>query len=542
MERTQFNETSLASGQSEGIFYNVRVFLWLLIAIMSLSTIFICQYFYQQDKQNVLYSIEANSPDKLQTISNDLSLRIFNVIQSVKYLTSMQAYYLNRDQDAANAKDFQIMLLNMARLAPQYKQIRFLDAQGVEKLRVDQTVDGPKVIDDALLQDKSSRYYVQEALFLDKDGLYISPIDLNIEHGLIERPYVPMMRFIAPVFDKAGVKLGLVVINYDANILLNSLSQYQNKSAVLMLLNEQGYWLKSDDKDKEWGFMFPEKQDVTFAKQFPKIWQKMAHQDQGELSAEQGMFKFITVDFDVYNSKYIPLAGQINLSEVVAKHNRWKVVSYLSTETIDEALFSLKVRYSVIGFLVLALLILLLVVGYRLLVVQSQRHGELLHNAYFDDLTGAYNRAALVELAEQRMQAHHQFSLIYIDLDDFKPINDNYGHHAGDMVLKVVVKRIKKLLRPKDALFRLGGDEFVVLLDGQFNENSLQTITSRIVQKVESPMKVDKNRVRVRVSSGIASSERFSSLDDLLKSADGMMYQAKQHKKTASVEGFWLAE
>jgi hypothetical protein len=95
-----------------------------------------------------------------------------------------------------------------------YDQIRYLDPNGRERVRVNYRGDHPQIVAAQNLQDKSNRYYAEEALSLGRGGIYLSPLDLNVENSHIEDPPKPMLRFVTPLFDRQGEKRGLLVLNY----------------------------------------------------------------------------------------------------------------------------------------------------------------------------------------------------------------------------------------------------------------------------------------------------------------------------------------
>ncbi|MCU7800430.1 MAG: cache domain-containing protein, partial [gamma proteobacterium symbiont of Lucinoma myriamae] len=128
-----------------------------------------------------------------------------------------------------------------------YNQIRFIDEQGKEKIRVDYNDGVPAILPRSKLQNKSSRYYFKKSIKLNNYEVYVSPLDLNIENDLVEIPYNPMIRFATPIFDGYGKKRGILVLNYSANELLNKLRDILSfGKGEAMMLNNQGYWLISE--------------------------------------------------------------------------------------------------------------------------------------------------------------------------------------------------------------------------------------------------------------------------------------------------------
>lgn len=163
-------------------------------------------------------------------------------------------------------------------------------------------------------------------------------------------------------------------------------------------------------------------------------------------------------------------------------------------------------------------------------LLESNR--KLDHLSKVDDLTQAYNRRHFFELAQREFslaQRHrHNLSLLMLDLDYFKAINDQYGHQCGDEVLIEVVKRIKTSLRETDILARYGGEEFIILLN-HADQNYAQTIADRIKCSVSNtPIKVRGQQIEVSLSAGLSINPQcLASLDEAIKAADDALYQAK---------------
>ncbi len=161
---------------------------------------------------------------------------------------------------------------------------------------------------------------------------------------------------------------------------------------------------------------------------------------------------------------------------------------------------------------------------------------QLLKHAHHDPLTGAHNRLSFdqrfrhdLALAERN---NRKLAILYIDLDKFKPINDTYGHQAGDVVLQKVVERISSKIRDTDTLARLGGDEFVVLLSEIEDYENAEQIAHTIKIAVALPIPYDDTPLSLTASIGIAVYPRDgSSVSVLLNSADRSMYEAKQAQK-----------
>jgi len=155
------------------------------------------------------------------------------------------------------------------------------------------------------------------------------------------------------------------------------------------------------------------------------------------------------------------------------------------------------------------------------------------HQALHDPLTGLPNRL----LFQQRIAelAGRPYAVLYLDVDQFKPINDEHGHDAGDRVLIELARHLRAAIRADDTPARLGGDEFAVLLAGA-DEGQARAAAARIVRSLEEPMTVRGGTLRVAVSIGVAVAEGDEESDSVLSRADQAMYADKRSRRPAPAE------
>lgn len=163
----------------------------------------------------------------------------------------------------------------------------------------------------------------------------------------------------------------------------------------------------------------------------------------------------------------------------------------------------------------------------------DRKTSELAHQALHDALTGLPNRALIVDRAEQMLargrRQHLQVGALFLDIDNFKSINDGLGHLAGDQLLEAVASRLTIALRASDTVGRLGGDEFVVLLEGGSLDVGPEMVGERLIEILREPFvleAVPHTPITVTVSVGIATGGRDSA-EELLRDADVAMYEAK---------------
>jgi diguanylate cyclase (GGDEF)-like protein/PAS domain S-box-containing protein len=175
-----------------------------------------------------------------------------------------------------------------------------------------------------------------------------------------------------------------------------------------------------------------------------------------------------------------------------------------------------------------------LVLNIRDVTERTALEAQLTYLAFHDPLTGLVNRTRLRDRAAAalgREVAPGGLAVLFVDLDDFKLVNDSLGHEAGDRLLSEMASRLLSATRGCDAVARLGGDEFAVLLEGVSSERHALIVADRIVEAASRPVLLDGTEVYVRASVGVALSEPDVDVDALLRRADVAMYEAKRAGK-----------
>lgn len=176
----------------------------------------------------------------------------------------------------------------------------------------------------------------------------------------------------------------------------------------------------------------------------------------------------------------------------------------------------------------------------RFSIIQKQNQKKLSEYAYQDGLTGLANRIKFDQALELAINTSERagtyLALFLIDLDDFKIINDTYGHPAGDAVLQAVADRISSMVRKTDIVARLGGDEFGIVLNGYKHEQDIKLLTRKILKVFEEPVHFNDQRFHCKCSLGIAilnPGHVDRSPSSLTKAADGALYKAKSNGKNS---------
>ncbi|BHH84535.1 hybrid sensor histidine kinase/response regulator [Desulforhopalus sp. 52FAK] len=253
----------------------------------------------------------------------------------------------NKHQSKAAIKRLEDIFLSLAKNHPVYDQVRLLDKNGMEQIRVNFGEDVPVVVPPELLQDKGKRYYFWDTIQLKKGEVFISPLDLNIENREIEYPLKPMLRVGQVVVDNQGNKLGAVILNYKGQEMLDKIHNWAlTQPGDLMLLNSEGYWLHGKNREQEWGFMFPGRKSFCLKTIAPDLWNNSIDGGEtGQVTTEDGLFTFTTVR--PLRKGYVSSTGS---ASATGKSSRilngddyyWKIVSQVPTAALDSSIAELK--------------------------------------------------------------------------------------------------------------------------------------------------------------------------------------------------------
>lgn len=225
-------------------------------------------------------------------------------------------------------------------------QLRYIDRQGNEVIRVDRRGRKVAEVAPAELQNKADRYYVERGLALSPGALYVSRLDLNVEHGAVEIPWRPTLRIVIPVAAADGQALGLAVMNLSAAQMLEELSRIQTHGvAAIQLLNADGYWLAGAPDNQLWGFAL-DRHDVTLAWSRPAAWRAIAAESHGEFQGPNRHYTFASVRPEVL------LKSELGLTEVNAGDRFWAILAIVPQPSLLAAWQAKHVPGVLLGLLV----------------------------------------------------------------------------------------------------------------------------------------------------------------------------------------------
>ena len=508
------------------IITNVLVYMCFMIL---LSMVMVSVYEQQiQQRQLEMNQKEANELSLIKSeFLNQLNYAALDTL-TLAYQPDIQAL-LSGDMHAI--AELQNDYLNITKVKQYYEQIRLLDSQGNELINIHRN-NGQAVITPASkLQNKRHRYYFQEGFKLPPGGIYISPLDLNVGHDVVERPFRPIIRLVSPLFH-GEIKKGLIIINLNGQYLLNIIERAAaSTTGQLMLLNEDGYWLFGGLADSQWAFMFPDKREQRFQRLHPQVWEKMQQMSNGIIQAESGTFIVQQLQLDTDR-----IYEDLSSSHLTGQHERhwpiWVLISHFQDSLLSEQWLNIRHLMALLYLSILILAAIGTAMLTRAMIKRQQAEQQVQQLAFYDSLTGLANRRLYQEMLALEIvharREQHALAVMYLDLDHFKPVNDELGHDAGDVVLKEVAERLRQTTRTSDTISRLGGDEFAIMLPKPGSESEIAEIAQRILESIAKPFYSLGHVCHLGISIGIGIlQDADTTPDDLTRRADQAMYVAK---------------
>ncbi len=355
----------------------IKKFLQLLLPlIVSIGGLVFCFYLFEVESTKQSYQNNENINIKIGKLAMTTDLES---IASDLMVLAQHNVFLDMTSDSLNPNAVSVLtdcFLGISLYKQLYDQVRFLDLNGREIIRVNFNNGYPFSVSNNELQDKSKRYYFKDVIRLNKGQIFVSPFDLNIEHGQVERPFKPMLRFGTPVFNKQGEKKGILLLNYLGSKLLAHLKEViPNTISDVMLLNAEGFWLYHHRPELEWGFILGN--EYTFGKSFPVAWEKISKTRAGQFyDTDGGLFTFETV-YPLQEGQesttgaieaYEPSRGKIS-----GKAYYWKLIDRIPNEIFSASANQIAWKL----FIIVTPLFILLTFGcWWLASVQIQRQIE----------------------------------------------------------------------------------------------------------------------------------------------------------------------
>jgi PAS domain S-box-containing protein len=313
--------------------FAVKRFLIIWIALSAATAAGIWAFYLLQTKSIGLLTLASERQAvELSSLASTISLA--TIRSDVLYLADRVSSSQGSATSLSGRPDLATDLLAFATHKGLYDQIRFIGVNGKEIIRINRVNDRAMITVPQDLQNKSHRYYVSRTLALKKGEIYVSPLDLNMEERVVQQPYKPMIRFGTPVFDTQGHLMGVVVVNYLAQRLMNqilAISRSKQITEHIWLLNSAGYWLLGPHPKDEWGFMFPDRANKRLGIRDPAAWAFIQNGTaEGQFHTGQGLYTYAKV-VPYQTAGIAALGKQSDRSEI----SDWILVAHVPTAILD---------------------------------------------------------------------------------------------------------------------------------------------------------------------------------------------------------------
>ncbi|MEW6345456.1 MAG: diguanylate cyclase [Paraburkholderia sp.] len=540
-------------------------------------------YAYRANRTMLVSEAEQNLLTSTELLGQRFSVSIDDVAADAQVLATLpSAARVTQFDDGTGAdparerlaKVFSSFMANH----PEYLQIRLITRQhyGLELIRFDRDGQSAVRVETSRLQEKGQFAYVFDTLALPPHGIYISPIAVNHEHGAHSAEGKPTLRLGTPVVADNGSMVGVVVIDVDLAAMLKLLQVDLPRDYQVYLANEWGDFLIHPDASQTFGFDHGRR--VFMQDSFPAT-RPLFEQSKSDVlmnglvrpqQAAGHVLAFIRRPFGALDgNRFIVLGLAKPLDEVLAGANQLgeriirmvlvsSVLAFLLAILFARALtqplqmlahaatyffadhtmgaLPLK-RTDEIGVLARCFDRMRREIRSQLDALHSKQH-ELVHLASHDALTGLPNRMLFIQKLETAIHeaaaSGERLAVLFVDLDRFKQINDQFGHAVGDQVLASVARRLQLVLSERDTVARLGGDEFIVLIRGAASTGAAPGIAAGIVDSLNEVLLIDEQPMVVGASIGISEYPADgASAEMLLLNADAAMYAAKSGEHVA---------
>jgi len=404
--------------ENQSIYLFIRKLFFVVVfvsAVIVVGTILTLKNYDDLEKKTLKEIEESVLAAKLENIQEEVK-SVTSDLMMLSEATSLKNYYKN---PTGNLQGIENEFYNMSKHHEVFDQVRLIDEKGMEIVRVNYNNGQPIIVDKGKLQDKSYRYYFYDSFKLNRNEVFISPLDLNVENGEIDQPVKPMIRFATPVFNQDGKKKGVVVLNYFGRNIIKHFLDGKNPliKGQLMFLNSEGYWFKGANADYDWGFMYEDKKDLTFENIYGNVWDSIDEGDHSQFDTQQGMFTFKTVN---------PIPKRLTPISNTSQNNdnyHWKIVSFIPFDLMQK---NRNRRKNQAIFILVVLFVSWSVIFYR-----------LVKNQYYKLISQRELKKREVRLAELNATKDKLFSIIGHDL--INPLNRIEGF--SDLLVEYMAEK-----------------------------------------------------------------------------------------------------
>jgi methyl-accepting chemotaxis protein len=354
----------------------ILILVCMLLAILLGYLAFDSYEMYKINRANY----KADNLDAITQRTDSLFLEINNFPQDegndILYLNDMNSLnkFINAEEkDKKSLKEYlESDFFVFMDAKPIYYQLRYINEFGMEIIRINQDDEGIYIIEEDNLQNKKTMPYFQNTMKLDKEDVYVSPLNLNIERGIIENrgteenpEYIPVIRYSTPVFDDLNEKKGIIILNVYANYFLEDVRRLDREGEISFLIDNNGYYLAHPNRSKEFSFMFDGKNSIS--SDYSNVGDKIINSFEKRYAEDEDhifTFKYLhpTIGtFEIYQgSKKI-------LGENPEEEYYWVLVTVSDKDSLNTGLSNMKSDFVI--FILISTLIIIIVIILLILIL-----------------------------------------------------------------------------------------------------------------------------------------------------------------------------
>ena len=554
--------------------FGIAVKLGILLAAVSILASGLTGFYaYQASRGLLVQSAKAELLTTTNVLARRITLSREEVSRNLRMLASHPAAAAAaQGRSVTDEEQMGTLMEQIMGANPSYFQIRLISADdnGLERVRVDRAEDRMVRVRGDDLQEKGHFSYVSSTLKLPAGATFLSRLVINHERGAHAGLDQPSVILATPVMDGAARAVGAVVINLDLNGVFATLTADLPKDFQLFMANRNGDYVVHPDPAQTFGFdrgrrvLMQDEFEATAPLVDGTVSSALLEVASGRYASAPVVAAFVgrAVKVSSDEERFIlglaqPLSavleqadklGTVILQLVTGLCIACVLLATLVARAVTRPINSMSAavqrfayehqastlasdRQDEIGVLARSFNQMQDEIRQQLTALQDSRE-ELEHLARHDALTGLPNRRAFQERLDQALaraqRSGERFALLFIDVDNFKNINDRWGHEGGDAVLKIVALRLDATTRKADAVARMGGDEFVVLLDNPAHRDDITNIAEKLLASVRSPIVFGGQELQVGFSIGISQyPDDGHTVAELMARADHAMYEAK---------------
>lgn len=539
---------------------------YITISVIIVNAIVLSSIIYIYSRSEIHSNAVTTVRNDAELISSNIENALNKIESDIRFISKTPPIQgiirstQNGGQDTLENSDLTIwknrlsvIFTSLLQVNPWYTQVRYIGVanNGKEIVRVNQTNNQIYLTSEMALQTKGNRNYFNKAVDMSPGTIVFSQIDFNMENGKLAKPLVPTIRVLTPIYDESQMPFGVLVINVDIEKYIEDVFSHSNFKYDALIYNKYFDTFQYQASSNK----------VTFYKNIAKASEQL-DQNMPVFQNEQFLNSLLR------NKNNISVVNTI-YSDKSRRSEAFKLLLSVPKKAIyNDSIFGLIlfigsiIVFSIISSWVVshyvrALIAPLTRMARQLNVSQKtsyelplQLNDELgiLARAFhkkteqlsklglYDSLTGLPNRKNLIEHLNEaivRARRHAKYlAVIFIDLNDFKKINDTYGHDYGDELLIQFSMNLKKATREADFCARLSGDEFTIIAEDIESEEQVDAIISRYQKALNRPYDLKGVTVPINISGGLSLyPDDGTTSKDLLIVSDRAMYQSKKFRQ-----------